>query len=91
MKDLPDDEIMIVEYRSLGGYMFNFKEYLFDQLMAAITAFNSRDKKEIEIPTVVQDAINNNNEELAAQLMNQFNITLPKQLVDEHTHILGHA
>lgn len=74
-KDIAEQNLVIVEYRSLGGWMFNHKDWVFNQLQAAIEAYNNKTE---ELPEVIKDAINENNIELTKQIVNDFNIKLPE-------------
>ena len=79
-KDLGD--VVVLEYRSLGGYMLNYKGWLYDQTIKAIEAFNVDE----DYPGVaVRDAINNNDKDLAKELIEQQMIELPTLIkIEQH-------
>lgn len=70
-------EITLCEYRSLGSYMLSSKElisYVYDQTIKAVD-FALYSKK--EITDLVREAINEQNIDLAEELLATYNIKLP--------------
>lgn len=75
-KDIAEKNLLIVEYRTLGGYMLNYKGWVYDQMMKAIEAF---EKKE-ELNPAIEDAINQSNIQLAKQIVKDYKIKLPEHV-----------
>lgn len=92
-KYLNDQDITLVEYRTLGGANHRTPEHIaffYQQTMAAVRTFNDIEDIDIEsMMPLVRKAIDTSDKDLAISLMEKFNITLPQNLItnDEHSSI----
>lgn len=76
-KDLFEQGIIVLEYRSLGGYMINHADWVYNQIIKAIEAFNVNE----DYPgAIVRDIIDDNDKSGAAELIQQYHIELPQNI-----------
>lgn len=68
------DNTCIIEYRSLGGFMITYRDWVYDQIQIIIERFNAEEQVDEEIRRI----IDHNMKDAAAQFIEQNTITLPK-------------
>ena len=84
--ELDDDkEIIIIEYRTLGGNLLANEQlirYMFNCMLNAIDAFNNN----VELPNYdIETIINTSNIEMAKTIIQEMNIVIPESLINKKT------